>query len=86
MSCDSCGSTMICVGQVGSGRGAGIFAEAYVCMGRGCQGYGAIHHSPSPVTGQIKVSRVQHPAMTLMTSDPLHARIAGALRFKEGTQ
>lgn len=75
---------MVSVGTVGSGRDRRIYAEAFVCPTRGCSGYGAVHHAPSPVTGRIEMSQCQHPAMTLMTSDPLHARIAGAMRFKEG--
>lgn len=75
MKCDNCGHTMIDVGSVRARGRADAHAAAYVCPTRGCQGYGAVHHPGN--------HKVQWPAMTLMTSDPLHARIAGAMKFKE---
>lgn len=84
MRCDACRTKMLNVGSVGSGYDRRIYAVAFVCPAGGCHGYGAVHYSPSPVTGHVEESKVQHPAMTLMTSDPLHARIAGALAFKDG--
>jgi hypothetical protein len=74
--CDNCKSAMIFVGTVRAGQDPGIYAEAYVCPARGCSGYGAIHRPQN--------SRSQWPGMTLLTSLPLHARIAGALEFKRG--
>jgi hypothetical protein len=84
MRCNNCKARMVSVGTVGAGRDRNIYAEGFVCPTRGCSGYGAVHHGPNPVNGALETSFVQHPAMTLMTSTPLHARIAGAIMFKEG--
>lgn len=74
MICDQCGLAMILVGrQISAGR-LEAWAEAFVCPKKYCGGYGTADHR-----GEI----VRWPAMTLMGELPLHARIQGALRFRD---
>lgn len=75
MTCHQCGLQMVNVGGVGA-TDRKHFATAFVCPARACEGYGAVFHPDG--------SKTQWPEMTLMTSDPLHARIAGATMFKRG--
>ncbi len=76
MKCDQCSAPMVNVGRMtGLGR-LDLWIDGYVCTTKGCSGY-ALHNSDG--------SSSRWPAATLDSGVSVHARIFGAITFRDNS-
>lgn len=74
MKCDQCGAQMVNVGRMIKPGRSEIWEDGYVCPKRRCPGY-ALHFYDGSVP--------RWPAATLSAGISVHARILGAIKFRD---
>ncbi len=74
MECDQCGAKMVNVGRMIKPGHPEVWGDGYVCSSRRCPGY---------ALKNFDGSESRWPGATLSAGISVHARILGAIKFRD---